>query len=114
MSTTTPGEEVISPVPIDEPGLVTEPPPPVHFGPTWEPNPTWGPGDPEATRYALPGLTLGWHILHWIRMNLLDDEGDPFTPTAEQTRFILWLYAVDGSGKFLYRDIILQRLKGWG
>ncbi len=97
------------PVPV-----LLEPPPPVHFGPTWEQTPGWVEGDPEDTRYILPEVTLGWHVLTWISANLLDDEGDPFAPTPEQARFILWLYAVDDLGRFLYRDIILQRLKGWG
>lgn len=35
-----------------------------------------------------------------------------FTP--EQFRFVLWFYAVDENGRFLYRDLTLQRLKGWG
>lgn len=89
-------------------------PPPVHFGPVWEETPGWEEGMDEADRYVLPTLTLGWHILSWIKDNLLDEEGDSFTPTAEQARFILWMYALDERGRFLFRDIVLQRLKGWG
>ena len=62
----------------------------------------------------LPELTLGWQILAWIEANLLDDEGGPFKPTREQSRFILWWYAIDENGRFTYREGILQRLKGWG
>lgn len=29
-------------------------------------------------------------------------------------RFVLWWYAVDTTGRFLYRKAVLQRLKGWG
>lgn len=94
--------------------LLTAPPFPVKFGPTWEQNPDWQPGDPPDRKYALPVRTLGWHILWWISKNLLDDEGGPFEPTPEQSRFILWMYAVDEHGKFIYRDIVLQRIKGWG
>lgn len=91
-----------------------EPPPAVHHGPTWEPNPLWRPGQPAAQKYVLPERSLGWHILWWISKNLRDDEGGPFKPTAEQSRFILWMYAVDEHGSFTYRDIVLQRIKGWG
>lgn len=89
-----------------ESALLT-PPPPVSHGPTWAKGD--GPGG-----FAYPEHTLGWHILDWISKNLLDDEGNPFEPTAEQARFILWMYAVDERGKFIYREIVLQRLKGWG
>jgi hypothetical protein len=34
--------------------------------------------------------------------------------TLEQLRFVLWWYAVDESGEFVYRTGVLQRLKGWG
>jgi len=85
--------------------LVT-PPAPVFHGPTWRTD--------DEGNFVLPELTLGWHILSWIRQNLLDDEGNLFTPTAEQARFILWMYAIDRRGKFLYREVVLQRLKGWG
>lgn len=83
-----------------------QPPPPVHFGPTWTRD--------EDGAFILPEHTLGWHILSWVKRNLLDDEGQPFKPSAEQARFILWMYAVDASGRFTFREIVLQRLKGWG
>lgn len=35
-------------------------------------------------------------------------------PTKEQKRFILWWYAIDAQGKFIYRDGVLGRIKGWG
>lgn len=93
---------------------------PVRLGPTWAENPDWRPGDPPGLRYALPEFSLGWQVLQWIRDNLLGEEPDehgdplPFTPTFEQARFILWFYAIDRFGRFLYRDVVLQRLKGWG
>ena len=34
--------------------------------------------------------------------------------TAEQARFVLWWYAIDKHGRFVYREGLLQRLKGWG
>ena len=34
---------------------------------------------------------------------------------AEQTRFLLWFFAVDSEvGDFTYHSAVLQRLKGWG
>lgn len=104
---------------------------PFSLGPTWDRNPFWkGPRDPNG--YILPELTLGWQVLAWIEgiagpdgtmvvpNNLLADETDdddkplPFKLTAEQKRFILWFYAIDETGRFLYREIVLQRLKGHG
>src|SRR5699024_12128674 len=32
----------------------------------------------------------------------------------EQLRFILWYYALNEDGEFIYRRAVLQRLKGWG
>lgn len=85
----------------------------VHLGPTWELDEHYnGPRDPSG--YILPYRTLGWQILRWVANNLLDDEGNPFKPTREQVRFILWWYAVDDTGRFVYRRGVLQRLKGWG
>jgi hypothetical protein len=92
---------------------------PFSFGPTWDRNPFWtGPRDPQG--YILPELTLGWQILKWIEENLLAEETDdndnhlPFDLTDEQKRFILWFYAIDETGRFLYREVVLQRLKGHG
>lgn len=91
---------------------------PVFIGPTWTPNPHWT-GEHEGERYALPEHSLGWHILHWINANLLAEDStpehpQPFTPTFEQKRFLLWWYAIDEYGRFTYREGVLQRLKGWG
>lgn len=92
---------------------------PKHLGPTWQKNPAWD-GVNEAEQFVLPEFTLGWQILKWISENLLGDDVDvngdrqPFVPTAEQTRFILWWYAIDETGRFSYRQGVLQRLKGWG
>lgn len=92
---------------------------PFSLGPTWDRNPFYeGPRDPQG--YILPELTLGWQILKWIEANLLADETDehgnkvPFDLTDEQKRFILWFYAIDESGRFVYREYVLQRLKGHG
>jgi hypothetical protein len=100
----------------DPDGLVCVP---QTYGPTWERNPDWD-GVSKADQYVLPERTLGWQALAWIRENLQSDELDendqpvPFKPTFEQARFILWFYAVDERGDFVYREYVLQRLKGWG
>jgi hypothetical protein len=92
---------------------------PKHLGPTWQENPTWD-GVNVGEKYILPEFTLGWQILAWISENLLGDDMDengerlPFVPTGEQTRFILWWYAIDETGRFAFRQGVLQRLKGWG
>lgn len=77
---------------------------PVKIGPTWQ----WDNG------WLLPDLTLGWRVLAWCGVWLRDKHGNPWQFTAEQTRFILWYFAVDESGEFLYHSAVLQRLKGWG
>jgi len=62
--------------------------------------------------------TLGWGIADFIESYLLqpdgDNAGDPFRLTDEQLRFLLWAYAVDEHGRFLYRRAVLRRAKGWG
>jgi hypothetical protein len=42
------------------------------------------------------------------------DETQPLILTDEQAEFVLAWYAVDRSGKFLYRRSISERAKGWG
>src|SRR5690348_5929669 len=92
-----------------------------HLGPTWELNPDWdgvrllGPYG----KYKLPEFTLGYQVWAWVRENLQspdsnDYEPEPFEPTFEQYRFVLWWYAVDKRGRFVFRRGVLQRLKGWG
>jgi hypothetical protein len=62
--------------------------------------------------------TLGWEIIAWCESYLLqpdgDEAGEPFRFTREQLNFILWWYALDAGGRFLYRRGILRRAKGWG
>src|SRR5690606_2548048 len=58
---------------------------------------------------------LGWQIISWCYEYMSGPDGSGqmrFTP--EQARFILWWYAVDERGRFVYRGGVLQRLKGWG
>jgi hypothetical protein len=80
---------------------------PVYIGPTWQRG--------DDGRFILPAKTLGWQALAWLRTRVNSPDGNgKFKPTKEQARFILWWYAVDDRGRFVYRDGIFQRLKGHG
>jgi len=80
---------------------------PVCIGPTWKRDAAGG--------WLLPERTLGWEIAGWMAKWLGGPDGsDSFTMTLEQLRFVLWWYAVDEHGEFIYRTGVLQRLKGWG
>jgi hypothetical protein len=74
--------------------------------------PTWRVG--EDGRWVLPERTLGWGVLEWCGTWLQHADGTPWRFTGEQARFVLWWYALDDEGRFLYRDAVLQRMKGWG
>lgn len=67
---------------------------------------------------GLPQYTLGWGVLDWASTYLAHPDGDlagvPWVFTAEQARFVLWFYAIDPEGKYLYRRAVLERPKGWG
>lgn len=78
---------------------------PVYIGPTWA---------RDGDRWLLPDRTLGWDALAWCGRWLQLRRGTPWTFTDEQARFVLHWYALDEQGRFLYRDGVLQRLKGWG
>lgn len=52
--------------------------------------------------------------MQWAGEWLQHEDGTPWRYTAEQLRFLLWWYAVDDDDRFVYRDGVLQRLKGWG
>lgn len=78
---------------------------PVRIGPTWQ---------RDGEHWLLPERSLGWAMLAWSGVFLQAAANDPWVFTDEQARFLLWWYAVDESGRFLYRDGVLQRLKGHG
>lgn len=67
---------------------------------------------------GLPKYSLGWELLDWASDMLVNPDGahkgDPWLFTKEQAKFILWFYAVDLKGNFLYRRALLARPKGWG
>ena len=79
---------------------------PTYLGPTWQRN--------DDGSWRLPTFTLGWQIAGWCAEYLLGDDGQPWRFTREQLRFILWWYAVDHHGRFIYRKGVFQRLKGHG
>lgn len=76
------------------------------IGPVWQTD--------EEGNWLLPEKTLGWEVLGWCAEWLVNPEGEPWIFTLEQSRFILWMYALDERGRFKYRKAVLQRLKGWG
>lgn len=82
-----------------------------YLGPTWQRD--------ENGKWLLPEHTLGWEIAGWCAEFLQADDSTDEDPkawkfTKEQLRFILWWYAVDEHGIFIYQTGVLQRLKGWG
>lgn len=82
----------------------------------WIIGPTWTRG--EDGKFILPEYSLGWGVINWLYEYVLTpggpDAGQPFMPTLEQARFIVWWYAVDENGRWNYRSGTLRRLKGWG
>jgi phage terminase large subunit-like protein len=93
---------------MNEPELL---PSPAHvIGPTWR--------KLKDGSWYLPNKTLGWQLINWMAKYLNQpngpNAGEPFLPTLEQARFLLWWYAVDDKGRFAYRKGVLRRLKGWG
>ncbi|MFE7510189.1 terminase [Streptomyces sp. NPDC057540] len=80
---------------------------PFTLGPTWQRGPDG--------RFILPEYTLGWHCLAWTKTYLQHYVGRPWQYTPEQARLTLWWYAMDPqTNRFLWRDGVIQRLKGWG
>ncbi len=67
---------------------------------------------------GLPELTLGDGVLAWcddyVRQPDGPDAGTRWQFTDEQVRFVLWWYAVDERGRFLFTRGVLRRAKGWG
>lgn len=86
------------------------PAPPHVSGPTWRRYRDGG--------FYLPDKSLGWGVINWLaeyaRQPGGPAAGEPFLPTLEQARFLVWWYAVDDDGRFVYRSGLLRRLKGWG
>lgn len=109
-------------------GIELLPSPPHIVGPTWQRT--------IEDNWYLPEKTLGWDVLSWMseyvntpgghddpdRLRMLigmSEAGIPvnenmFLPTDEQVRLLLWWYAVDSNGQYVYREGVIRRLKGWG
>src|SRR4051812_32744134 len=81
---------------------------PVAIGPTWQRD--------SSGAWVLPERTIGWDVLGWTAEYLRQpdgpDAGGPWRYTDEQARFILWWYALDEDGRFIYRYGMLRRVKG--
>lgn len=67
---------------------------------------------------GLPDRTLGWYLLAWavkyLRQPDGPEAGEPFFFTDEQVRLVLWWYAVDERGRFVFNSGVIRRMKGWG
>src|SRR5690606_18745643 len=76
------------------------------------------PGQTGNLPEGIPERTLGWGVLAWASRYIVQPDGERagarWRFTAEQVRFVLWYYAVDAQGKFVYRGATLRRAKGWG
>lgn len=79
---------------------------PVRIGPSWQ-------VDADG-RWLLPDATIGWDVLAWCGTELQHGRDQPWRFTLEQARFLLWWFAVDERGRWLFTDGVLQRIKGWG
>ena len=83
------------------------PTPPHITGPTWQKTANGG--------WYLPEKSLGWEILNWLADYVKSPDGNGvFIPTLEQARFILWWYALDEQGRYIYREGCFRRMKGAG
>lgn len=67
---------------------------------------------------GLPEYTLGYGVLAWIEEHLRQPNGPraglPFRPTLGQARFLLWFYAVDENGRWLFNRAVRRLAKGSG
>jgi hypothetical protein len=77
----------------------------VSTGPTWR---------RDENGFVAPKHSLGKAILRWVSEYVQMPDGSPWVFTKEQTRLLYWMYAIDDRGRWLYREITVQRMKGWG
>lgn len=67
---------------------------------------------------GLPEFTLGYGALAWIEMNLKVPSGPmagrPFEASMDQALFLIWFYAVDADGRWLYNRAARRLAKGSG
>ena len=79
----------------------------------WTEGPTWRRYDDGS--WYLPEKSLAWGLVDWFVEYLRSPDGEgEFWPTQEQMRWLLWFYAVDDQGKYLYRQATMRRQKGAG
>jgi hypothetical protein len=80
---------------------------------------TLAPADRLATLPSgVPDFTLGFGVAKWMMANLRQPNGaragKPFVPTDGQIAFLLWWYALDEDGRWLYHHAIRRLAKGSG
>jgi len=67
---------------------------------------------------GLPGLTLGHEAAWWMERWLIQPNGPragkPFQLTRRQLRFLMWWYAVDADGRWLFHHGVRRLAKGSG
>jgi hypothetical protein len=67
---------------------------------------------------GVPELTLGWEAIHWASKYLRQPDGDYVGQRWEfiesQVRFILWWYALDQNGRWIYNHGVRRYPKGAG
>lgn len=65
-----------------------------------------------------PDLTIGWgvvkHAVKWLIQPDGPDAGQPWNPTPGQLHWLLWWYAVDDEGRWLFHHGIRRLAKGSG
>ena len=63
-----------------------------------------------------PDLTLGWEAILWAEKILLQPNGpragQPFRFTRDQLRFVLWWYALDDEGQWLFQHGVRRHRGG--
>lgn len=80
---------------------------PNYLGPVWRRD--------ENGNFVMPEHTLGWQVIEWAMRWLRAADGSPgWRWTPEQARFVLWWYAIDEKGRWIYSDGAIQKVKGWG
>lgn len=72
----------------------------------------WDPFDASAP------MTLGWGAIRWAESLLVQPNGPrarmPFKFTRDQMRFLLWWYALDSEGQWLFNHGVRRLAKGSG
>lgn len=62
--------------------------------------------------------TLGVGVVEWMRDNLVQPDGphagEPFRPSPDQVDFLLWFYALDEHGRWLFNLGVRRQAKGKG